>query len=66
MIEFAERMSKPAVKIVNSYDEFMRDILVDNKEEDKDCPSCILPPGSTGVAFWHLTSTPKRYIILIY
>eukprot|EP01083_Nonionella_stella_P209785 760113_1 len=35
MIQFAERMSKPAVKIVETYDEFMVEVLKGKGEENK-------------------------------
>jgi len=58
MIEFAERMSKPAVKIVEGYDEFMGEVLKGKNEEEDKAESLMPTPGgangggsSTGVAF---------------
>eukprot|EP01083_Nonionella_stella_P064639 168696_1 len=67
MIEFAERMSKPAVTIVETYDEFMGDVLKGKSGEDDKADSLMPAPGgapsagsSTGVAFLVFDVTGKE------
>eukprot|EP01083_Nonionella_stella_P212808 768102_1 len=67
MIEFAERMSKPAVTIVETYEEFMGDVLKGKSGEDDKAESLMPAPGgapsagsSTGVAFLVFDVTGKE------